>query len=75
MAATKKIRIGIKDIRDLSEGWTLWDTRVSGFCARRRKCETNTAAKAEHMARRLVAEIRNESLPSPASCCSDRQWG
>jgi integrase len=37
MAATKKIRIGIKDIRDLGEGWTLWDTRVSGFCARRRK--------------------------------------
>ena len=37
MAATKKIRIGIKDVRDLGEGWTLWDTRVSGFCARRRK--------------------------------------
>lgn len=37
MAATKKIRIGIKDIRDLGESWTLWDTRVSGFCARRRK--------------------------------------
>ena len=37
MAATKKIRIGIKDIRELGEGWTLWDTRVSGFCARRRK--------------------------------------
>lgn len=39
MAATKKIRIGIKHIRDLGEGWTLWDTRVSGFCARRRKSE------------------------------------
>jgi integrase len=37
MATTKKIRIGIKDVRDLGEGWTLWDTRVSGFCARRRK--------------------------------------
>jgi integrase len=37
MATTKKTRIGIKDIRDLGEGWTLWDTRVSGFCARRRK--------------------------------------
>src|SRR3984893_10059269 len=37
MATTKKIRIGIKDIRDLGEGWTLWDTRASGFCARRRK--------------------------------------
>ena len=35
--ATKKIRIGIKDIRDLGEGWTLWDARVPGFCARRRK--------------------------------------
>src|ERR1700694_3071958 len=36
-AATKKIRIGVKDVRDLAEGWTLWDTRVSGFCARRRR--------------------------------------
>src|SRR3954471_17060342 len=36
MTATKKIRIGIKEVRDLAEGWTLWDTRVSGFCARRR---------------------------------------
>lgn len=30
-------RIGIKDIRDLDEGGTLWDARVPGFCARRRK--------------------------------------
>ena len=37
MARTKKIKIGIKDVRDLGEGWTLWDTRISGFCARRRK--------------------------------------
>src|SRR4051794_10867123 len=37
MAGTKKIRIGVKDVRDLAEGWTLWDTRISGFCARRRK--------------------------------------
>jgi integrase len=37
MATTRKIRIGVKDVRDLAEGWTLWDTRVSGFCARRRK--------------------------------------
>src|SRR5258705_1272084 len=37
MARTKKIKIGIKDIRDLNEGCTLWDTRISGFCARRRK--------------------------------------
>ncbi|MET4625741.1 integrase [Bradyrhizobium sp. I1.8.5] len=37
MTTSKKIRIGIKDVRDLGEGWTLWDTRVSGFCARRRK--------------------------------------
>src|SRR4051794_12172925 len=36
MAKTKKIRIGVKDVRDLGEGWTLWDTRISGFCARRR---------------------------------------
>src|SRR6476469_8652603 len=36
MATTKKIRIGVKDIRDLAAGWTLWDTRVPGFCARRR---------------------------------------
>lgn len=37
MAATKKVKIGIKEIRDLGESGTLWDTRVSGFCARRRK--------------------------------------
>jgi integrase len=37
MAATRKTRIGVRDIRDLAEGWTLWDTRISGFCARRRK--------------------------------------
>ena len=37
MTTTKKIRIGLKDVRDLAEGWTLWDTRISGFCARRRK--------------------------------------
>jgi integrase len=30
-------RIGIKDIRNLGENCTLWDARVPGFCARRRK--------------------------------------
>lgn len=30
-------RIGIKDLRNLGEDRTLWDSRVPGFCARRRK--------------------------------------
>jgi integrase len=30
-------RIGIKDLRNLGENHTLWDARVPGFCARRRK--------------------------------------
>jgi integrase len=36
MTSTLKVRIGLKDIRELKPGWTLWDTRVPGFCARRR---------------------------------------
>ena len=37
MAPTLKVRIGLKDIRELKPGWTLWDNLVPGFCARRRK--------------------------------------
>ena len=36
MTSTLKVRIGLKDIHALKPGWTLWDTRVTGFCARRR---------------------------------------
>jgi integrase len=34
---TNKLRIGVRDVRKLCENRTLWDTRVPGFCARRRK--------------------------------------
>ena len=34
---TTTCRIAIKDIRNLGEDRTLWDARVSGFCARRRQ--------------------------------------
>src|SRR4051812_22021592 len=37
MATTS--RIGAKEIRNLGADCTLWDTRVAGFCARRRKSE------------------------------------
>ena len=36
MTSTLKVRIGLKDIHALKPAWTLWDTRVPGFCARRR---------------------------------------
>jgi hypothetical protein len=37
MAAVKRVKLGIRDIRELGEGCTIWDARISGFCARRRK--------------------------------------
>jgi integrase len=37
MTSTLKVIIGHKYIRELKPGWTLWDSRVPGFCARRRK--------------------------------------
>ena len=37
MTSTLKVIIGLKYIRELKPGWTLWDSRVPGFCARRRK--------------------------------------
>lgn len=37
----KKI-IGLKDVRALEPGETIWDAKVSGFCARRQKSEAVT---------------------------------
>jgi hypothetical protein len=45
MIGCKKVKIGIRDIRDLEENCTLWDSRVIGFCARRRKGATFYALK------------------------------
>ena len=37
MTSTLKLKIGTQGhSRGLKKGWTLWDTRVPGFCARRR---------------------------------------
>jgi integrase len=37
-----KKTIGLKDIRALQPGETIWDAKVSGFCARRQKSEAVT---------------------------------
>ena len=37
MNKTKKTRISLKEVRDLKAGATIWDSQVTGFCARRRK--------------------------------------
>ena len=37
VTSTRKTLIGMKEIRKLGEGSILWDTRVPGFCARRRQ--------------------------------------
>src|SRR5260370_14279603 len=37
MTKVKRVKLGIKDIRELGEGCTIWDARISGCCARRRK--------------------------------------
>ena len=39
VGSSEKLKIGIREVRGLLENRTLWDARVSGFCARRRKSD------------------------------------